>query len=277
MNRVKVKTREQVKSVKALDKAAIAGVRMKNAYIRTKEKAMTNWEERQNSPGNFAGEQVQDATRMVARNAIHTAWLGSKIIRKGRAGFRRYKDKKGEAPPAGNEAAASKGPTYKRAASPADATESPRLDPVMQKRQYRKYFSRFRKTPLQKVSEGPAPSPYLTIPDLVTERGREFAKKQAAKRRVGMRGIKTKKKLSFIQKENPTPDFLPTTSHEMLPKTALQDKEASPALPSRKLLVQKKRTVQIVSSENRSLWDALLQRAGAGGGNGEVLVSVALS
>ncbi len=183
MNRVKVKTREQVKSVKALDKAAIAGVRMKNAYIRTKEKAMTNREERQNSPTNFAGEQVQDATRMVARNAIHTAWLGSKIIRKGRAGFRRYKDKKGEAPPAGNEAAASKGSTYKRAASPADATKSPRLDPVMQKRQFRKYFSRFRKTPLQKVSEGPAPSPYLTTPDLVTERGREFAKKQAAKRR----------------------------------------------------------------------------------------------
>ena len=277
MNRVKVKTKEQIKSIKALDKAAIAEVRMKNAYIRTKEKAMTNREERQNSPTNFAGEQVQDATRMVARNAIHTAWLGSKIIRKGRAGFRRYKDKKGEAPPAGNEAAASKGPTYKRAASPADATESPHLDPVMQKRQFRKYFSRFRKTPLQKVSEGPAPSPYLTTPDLVTERGREFAKKQAAKRRVGMRGIKTKEKISFIQQENPTPDFLPTTSHEMLPKTALQDKEASPALPSRKLLVQKKRTVQIVSSENRSLWDALLQRAGAGGGNGEVLVSVALS
>ena len=250
MNRVKVKTREQVKSIRALDKAAIAGVRMKNAYIRTKEKAMTNREERQNSPTNFAGEQVQDATRMVARNAIHTAWLGSKIIRKGRAGSRRYKDKKGEAPPAGNEAAASKGSTYKRAASPADATVSPHLDPVMQKRQYQKYFSRFRKTPLQKVSEGPAPSPYLTIPDLVTERGREFAKKQAAKRRVGMRGIKTKKKLSFIQKENPTPDFLPTTSHEMLPKTALQDKEASPALPSRKLLVQKKRTVRTVSPTN---------------------------
>ena len=156
---------------------------MKNAYIRTKEKAMTNREERQNSPTNFAGEQVQDATRMVARNAIHTAWLGSKIIRKGRAGSRRYKDKKGEAPPAGYEAAASKGPTYKRAASPADATVSPHLDPVMQKRQYQKYFSRFRKIPLQKVSEGPAPSPYLTTPDLVTERGREFAKKQAAKRR----------------------------------------------------------------------------------------------
>ncbi len=250
MNRVKVKTREKVKSIKALDKAAIAGVRMKNAYIQTKEKAMTNWEERQNSPGNFAGEQVQDATRMVARNAIHTAWLGSKIIRKGRAGFRRYKDKKGDAPPAGYEAAASKGPTYKRTASPADATGSPHPDPVMQKRQYQKYFSRFRKIPLQKVSEGPALSPYLTAPDLVTERGREFAKKQAAKRRVGMRGIKTKEQISFIQQENPTPDFLPTTSHKMLPKTALQDKEASPALLSRKLLVQKKRTVQIVSPSN---------------------------
>lgn len=219
MNRVKVKTREQIKSIKVLDKAAIAEVRMKNAYIRTKEKAMTNREERQNSPTNFAGEQVQDATRMVARNAIHTAWLGSKIIRKGRAGFRRYKDKKGEAPPAGNEAAASKGPTCKRAASPADATVSPHLDPVMQKRQYRKYFFRFRKTPLQKVSEGPEPSPYLTTPDLVTERGREFAKKQAAKRRVGMRGIKTKKKLSFIQKKKPTPDFLPTTSRKRTVQT----------------------------------------------------------
>ena len=250
MNRVKVKTREQVKSIRALDKAAIAGVRMKNAYIRTKEKAMTNREERQNSPTNFAGEQVQDATRMVARNAIHTAWLGSKIIRKGRAGFRRYKDKKGDAPPAGYEAAASKGPTYKRAASPADATGSPHPDPVTQKRQYQKYFSRSRKIPLQKVSEGPAPSPYLTAPDLVTEGGREFAKKQAAKRRVGMRGIKTKEQISFIQQENPTPDFLPTTSHKMLPKTALQDKEASPALLSRKLLVQKKRTVQIVSPSN---------------------------
>ena len=41
MNRVKVKTREQVKSVKILDKAAVASVRMKNAYIRTKEKAVT--------------------------------------------------------------------------------------------------------------------------------------------------------------------------------------------------------------------------------------------
>ena len=240
MNRVKVKTREQIKSVKVLDKAAIAGVRMKNAYIRTKEKAMTNREERQNSPTNFAGEQVQDATRMVARNAIHTAWLGSKIIRKERAGFRRYKDKKGEAPPAGNEAAASKGSTYKRAASPADATESPRLDPVMQKRQYRKYFSRFRKTPLQKVSEGPAPSPYLTIPDLVTERGREFAKKQAAKRRVGMRGIKIKEQISFIQKKKPTPDFLPTTSRKRTVQTV------SPINTSRPMVKGLRREVKAV-------------------------------
>lgn len=33
----------------------------------------------------------------------------------------------------------------------------------------------------------------------------------------------------------------------------------------------------LLSTENRSLWDALLQRAGAGGGNGGDLVSVALS
>ena len=37
----------------------------------------------------------------------------------------------------------------------------------------------------------------LPHPDPVTERGREFSKKQAAKRRVVMWGIKTKEQISF--------------------------------------------------------------------------------
>ena len=60
MNRVKVKTREQVKSVKVLDWAAVAGERMKNAYIRTKEKAVRNREDRNNTPNGYAEDRVQE-------------------------------------------------------------------------------------------------------------------------------------------------------------------------------------------------------------------------
>ena len=251
MNRVKVKTREQVKSIRALDKAAIAGVRMKNAYIRTKEKAMTNREERQNSPTNFAGEQVQEYARSMARNAARTARFGGKVIRqKRRAILQRYKDGKEETPLVGSDPTTSKGPVYKDVDFGEDVPSPPHPNPMAQKLQYRRYFHWIKKATPQEHLEGPGVSSYAPTPNLITKRGREFAKKQAAKRRVGMRGIKTKEKKSFIQQENPTPDFLPTTSRKMLPKTALKDKEASPALPSRKLLVQKKRTVRTVSPTN---------------------------
>jgi len=81
LNQVKVKTREKVKSIKALDKAAIAGKRMKNVYIRGRETAVRNRNERQNSPTGYAAEQVQEAARRMARNIFRAARLGGKAIR----------------------------------------------------------------------------------------------------------------------------------------------------------------------------------------------------
>ena len=251
MNRVKVKTREQVKSVKALDRAAVAGVRMKNAYVRTKEKAVRNREDRNNTPTGYAGERVQEYARRMARNAVRTVRFGGKAIKqKGRVIFQRYRNSRDGTPPAEHDFTSPKGVTYKEVPFGEDAPLSSRQNPAAQRQQYRRYFYRLKKPLPQERLEEPEVSSYAPTPNLITKRGREFAKKQAAKRRVDMREIKTKEQISFIQKEKPTPDFLPTTSHKMLPKTALQDKEASPALPSRKLLVQKKRTVRTVSPTN---------------------------
>jgi hypothetical protein len=251
LNRVKVKTREQVKSVKALDRAAVAGVRMKNAYVRTKEKAVRNREDRNNTPTGYAGERVQEYARRMARNAVRTVRFGGKAIKqKGRVIFQRYRNSRDGTPPAEHDFTSPKGVTYKEVPFGEDAPLSSRQNPAAQRQQYRRYFYRLKKPLPQERLEEPEVSSYAPTPNLITKRGREFAKKQAAKRRVDMREIKTKEQISFIQKEKPTPDFLPTTSHKMLPKTALQDKEASPALPSRKLLVQKKRTVRTVSPTN---------------------------
>ena len=220
MNRVKVKTREQVKGIKVLDKAAIAEVRMKNAYIRTKEKAMTNREERQNSPTNFAGEQVQEYARSMAWNAARTARFGGKVIRqKRRAILQRYKDGKEETPLVGYDPTTSKGPVYKDVDFGEDVPSPPHPNPMAQKLQYRRYFHWIKKATPQEYLEGPGVSPYAPTPNLITKRGREFAKKQAAKRRVGMRGIKIKEQISFIQKKKPTPDFLPTTSRKRTVQT----------------------------------------------------------
>ena len=90
MNREKVKTREQVKSVKALDRAAVAGVRMKNAYVRTKEKAVRNREDRNSSPTSYARNRAQEYAWSMARNAARTARFGGRVVRqKGRAVFQR--------------------------------------------------------------------------------------------------------------------------------------------------------------------------------------------
>ena len=100
MNRVKVKTKEQVKSVKTLDKAAVAGERMKNSYIRTREKAVRNREDRNNTPTGYAEERMQEYARSIARNTARTARFGGKVIRqKGQVILQRYQDGRGEAPP----------------------------------------------------------------------------------------------------------------------------------------------------------------------------------
>ena len=209
MNRVKVKTREQVKSVKTMDRAAVAGMRMKNAYIHTRETAMRNREDRNSSPTSYAGDRAQEYARSMARNAARTARFGGKVVRqKGGLTLQRYRDSRDGAPPAEHDFTPPKGAAYKEIPLEGDAPLSSRQNPVAQRQQYRRYFYRIKKAPLQEHGEEDGVSPYAPTSNHVTERGREFAKKQAAKRSKVVQEIKTKEALTAIRQKDNSIDLL---------------------------------------------------------------------
>ena len=49
----KIKTREKVQGIKTLDKAAVAGERMKEAYIRSKEEVTNLTDDRSENPNAY--------------------------------------------------------------------------------------------------------------------------------------------------------------------------------------------------------------------------------
>ena len=67
-----IKTREKVKgTVKTLDKAAVAGERMKAAYVRTKEKAEQGIQPKEDSPEKYAADRISAGSETVAHEAVH--------------------------------------------------------------------------------------------------------------------------------------------------------------------------------------------------------------
>lgn len=56
-----IKTREAVRDIKVLDKASVAGERMRNAYIRTKDRAAHLADDSQDSPTEYAENQIEYA------------------------------------------------------------------------------------------------------------------------------------------------------------------------------------------------------------------------
>lgn len=66
-----IKTREVVKgTIKTLDKAAIAGERMKDAYVRTKEKAAQTTNPAENSPEEYAADRVSGTAETGAIEGV---------------------------------------------------------------------------------------------------------------------------------------------------------------------------------------------------------------
>lgn len=189
MNRVKIKTREQIKSIKTLDRAAAAGERMKNAYIRTKAREQENRQDRV-SASRYAESRLEDAAWITTRNTVRTAGFGGKsALRKGHATFNANRDRvEGDNPGIHKEAA------YSR--------DDPPPDPQAQKRQYRRYFRYPERTSAPQALDGPTPAPYSPPANSALERGRDLAKKQAAKRREAARRIKTKDVLSAAAPED---------------------------------------------------------------------------
>ena len=80
-----IKTREHSRDIKVLDKSAIAGERMKNAVIRSKEQAKKMGNDSDSSPTEYAENRVQyvieDTVSEVGHEAKHQA---DKYVEKGR-------------------------------------------------------------------------------------------------------------------------------------------------------------------------------------------------
>ena len=67
-----IKTRDAVKgTIKTLDKAAIAGRRMKSAYAKTKDKAEQGYYAEENSPTEYAADKVSHASGCIKDEGIH--------------------------------------------------------------------------------------------------------------------------------------------------------------------------------------------------------------
>lgn len=91
----KIKTRETVKDIKALDKAAVASERMKDAFIRTKNHAQNLTDDGQASPSEYASDQMQYAAEDLTREAGHAASSGTHtVVQQGKKAYHHHQEKK---------------------------------------------------------------------------------------------------------------------------------------------------------------------------------------
>ena len=66
-----IKTRETVKDIKILDKAAVAGERMKQAFVRSKDTAQNLMDDGQVSPSEYAEDKIRYAAEDVVDETGH--------------------------------------------------------------------------------------------------------------------------------------------------------------------------------------------------------------
>lgn len=74
-----IKTREKVRNIKTIDKAAITGTRIRNSLVRSKTKA-ENLTNNDSSPNEYASDNLQYAAGDFSLDVAHVAGYGAKII-----------------------------------------------------------------------------------------------------------------------------------------------------------------------------------------------------
>ena len=90
-----IKTREHVKDIKALDKASVAGERMKKAFVRSKDTAQNLMDDGQVSPTEYAEDQIKYAAKDVSSDVGHAVKHETdKVVEKGRRAFREHRHEK---------------------------------------------------------------------------------------------------------------------------------------------------------------------------------------
>jgi hypothetical protein len=90
-----IKTREKVKDIKVLDKAAVAGERMKQAFVRSKDQAENLLDDGQVSPSEYAEDKIRYAAENVAEDVGHNvSGQAKKAINKGKDAIREHREEK---------------------------------------------------------------------------------------------------------------------------------------------------------------------------------------
>lgn len=81
-----IKTRVAEKGIKSIDKAAVASERMKEAYIRTRDKANHSLYAEESSPGEYASDRLSSGVDSVTHEVIH------QFDKQGRKGIKTTKE-----------------------------------------------------------------------------------------------------------------------------------------------------------------------------------------
>jgi len=91
----KIKTKESVKDIKVLDKAAVASERMKTALIRSKDQMQNLMDDGQVSPSEYAEDKLSYAAEDVADRVGHDVSSGTKkAVNKGKEAYREHREEK---------------------------------------------------------------------------------------------------------------------------------------------------------------------------------------
>ena len=90
-----IKTRETVKDIKVLDKAAVAGERMKQVFIRSKDTAENLMDDGQVSPSEYAEDKIRYMAEDVVHDTRHAVKKETaKAVEKGRKALREHREEK---------------------------------------------------------------------------------------------------------------------------------------------------------------------------------------
>lgn len=225
----KIKTREKGKDIKVLDKSNLVGQRMKNAFIRSKRNAAALMDDRQATPSEYAEDKVEFAADDLAHDTANVAVSGTKTaVRQGRNLFQRQREKRAaekrwentapteQAPaPEPPQGTAPEGQTPQRHSGtppegqlPRQRTDPPRdgrlprqgTGPAQDRRLPRQRtrtapehqpLPRYERTAERPPARADVERPTDTVNSFV-ERGRTFAKKQAAKWAERKRQVKNR-------------------------------------------------------------------------------------
>ena len=121
-----IKTREKGKDIKVLDKSAVVGQRMKNAFIRSKRNAAALMDDRQATPSEYAGDKVEFAADDLAHDTANLAVSGTKTaVRQGRKLFQRQREKRAAEKRRENTAPTEQAPTLETSQGTAPEGQTP--------------------------------------------------------------------------------------------------------------------------------------------------------